>query len=347
MRVAWIGTGLMGEPMARRVLEAGHQVTVYNRTPAKTADLAARGASVAASVADAVRGLALPEPTADATSGLAATDTGLTAGDARLAAPDTGLAAVDAGWAAVGAGLGVAGSGLDGPDGPDGGAWAEVVVTMLPYPDDVERVYAEVFEAAAPGTVAVDCSTSSPALARALAERGAARGIAVLDAPVSGGPAGAHAGSLSVMVGGEAAALERIRLVLGAVAGTVVHHGGPGAGQVAKLVNQTLVAGVTLAACEAYALAEQGGLDIDKALASVRPGVAGSPLMEFIWTRLRSGDLEPGFKLDHFLKDLGLAREAAGGLNLSGLDQVIEVAERVRAAHGGERGTQALVKAAE
>ncbi len=312
--MAWIGTGLMGEPMARRVLEAGHQVTVYNRTPAKTTDLAARGASVAASVADAVRGLALPEPTVEVTSGLGT----------------------------------VADAGLDAASGgPDGGAWAEVVVTMLPYPDDVERVYGEVFEAATPGTVAVDCSTSSPALARALAERGAARGIAVLDAPVSGGPAGAHAGSLSVMVGGEAAALEKIRLVLGAVAGTVVHHGGPGAGQVAKLVNQTLVAGVTLAACEAYALAERGGLDIDKALASVRPGVAGSPLMEFIWTRLRSGDLEPGFKLDHFLKDLGLAREAAGGLNLSGLDQVIEVAERVRAAHGGDRGTQALVKGTE
>ncbi|MFE0151651.1 NAD(P)-dependent oxidoreductase [Nonomuraea sp. NPDC059007] len=280
MRVAWIGTGLMGEPMARRVLEAGHRVTVFNRTPARTADLASRGADVAGSVAAAVAG-------------------------------------------------------------------SEVVVTMLPYPADVERVYGEVFEHAGADLVAVDCSTSAPALARDLAERGAARGVAVLDAPVSGGPAGAQAGTLSVMVGGDATALERIGPVLAAVAGTVVHHGGPGAGQLAKLVNQTLVAGVTLAACEAYALAGHGGLDIEKVLASVRPGVAGSPLLDFLWGKLRAGDLEPGFKLDHFIKDLTLAGEAGGGLELSGLANVIEVAERVRAVHGGDRGTQALIKAAE
>ncbi|MEV4066222.1 NAD(P)-dependent oxidoreductase [Nonomuraea dietziae] len=275
MHVGWIGTGLMGEPMARRLLGAGHRVTAHNRTAGRTGPLVELGASAAATVAE-VKG--------------------------------------------------------------------EVVITMLPFPAEV---MAEVLEGAAPGTVVVDCSTTAPALARTWAAQGRRRGVAVLDAPVSGGPAGAGAGTLSIMVGGDPAAFERVRPLLELMGSTVVHHGPPGSGQLAKLVNQTLVAGATLAACEAYALAVHGGLDVGRVRESVRPGVAGSPLLDFLWSRLAEGDLEPGFKLDHFTKDLGLIREAAGELPMPGTDRVAELAERVRAAHGGERGTQAMVTVAD
>ncbi|GAA2787173.1 NAD(P)-dependent oxidoreductase [Nonomuraea dietziae] len=275
MHVGWIGTGLMGEPMARRLLGAGHRVTAHNRTAGRTGPLVELGASAAATVAE-VKG--------------------------------------------------------------------EVVITMLPFPSEV---MAEVLEGAAPGTVVVDCSTTAPALARTWAAQGQRRGVAVLDAPVSGGPAGAGAGTLSIMVGGDPAAFERVRPLLELMGSTVVHHGPPGSGQLAKLVNQTLVAGATLAACEAYALAVHGGLDVGRVRESVRPGVAGSPLLDYLWSRLAEGDLEPGFKLDHFTKDLGLIREAAGELPMPGTDRVAELAERVRAAHGGERGTQAMVRVAD
>jgi 3-hydroxyisobutyrate dehydrogenase len=270
----------MGEPMARRVLAAGHHLTVFNRTPARIEPLVAAGAFPAATPVQAASG-------------------------------------------------------------------AEAVVTMLPYPEDVERVLGEVLGAVTPGTVVIDCSTSSPDLARTLAERGRERGVAVLDAPVSGGPPAARSGTLSVMAGGDPGALERARPVLEAFAATLVHQGPPGTGQLAKLVNQTLVAGVTLAACEAYALAEHGGLDLQKVHSSVRPGVAGSPLLDFLWTRLADGDLAPGFKLDHFVKDLLLARDAAAPLRLPGLDTALAAAEGVRREHGGHHGTQALVKAVE
>lgn len=275
MHVGWIGTGLMGEPMARRLLGAGHRVTAHNRTAGRTGPLVELGASAAATVAE-----------------------------------------------------------VEG----------EVVITMLPF---AAEVMAEVLECAAPGTVVVDCSTTAPALARTWAAQGERRGVAVLDAPVSGGPAGAGAGTLSIMVGGGPAAFERVRPLLELMGSTVVHHGPPGSGQLAKLVNQTLVAGATLAACEAYALAVHGGLDVGRVRESVRPGVAGSPLLDFLWSRLAQGDLEPGFKLDHFTKDLGLIREAAGELPMPGTDRVAELAERVRAAHGGERGTQAMVRVAD
>lgn len=278
LRVGFVGVGLMGEPMAARLLAAGHEVVVTNRSRERVARLEAAGATVAPTVADAVAGCG-------------------------------------------------------------------VVITMLPRPADVEQVVlgaGGVLAHAAPGAVVLDCSTSDPELARRMAADGVARGVAVLDAPVSGGPAGAAAGALSVMVGGDAAALERVRPVLAAFAATVLHHGPPGSGQLAKLVNQTLVAGVTLAVCEAHTLAGRTGLDPELVLRSLGAGVAGSPLLEFLWTRLDAGDMAPGFPLEHFRKDLDLARGASTA-PLPGLELVAEIAERADARVGGDRGTQALV----
>lgn len=225
---------------------------------------------------------------------------------------------------------------------------ADVIVTIVSAPSDVAHVYQDddgVLANARAGAVAVDMTTSAPALARQLAEQGAERGITVLDAPVSGGPAGAEVGTLSVMVGGDADGFERVLPVLEAFAGTIVHQGPAGTGQLTKLVNQTLVAGVTLAACEAFALARNGGLDLERVAESVRPGVAGSTLFDFVWSRLRAGNLEPGFKLDHLRKDLGLIADAAGGAELPGTALVTELVDKVRRQRGGDRGTQAVATA--
>lgn len=226
---------------------------------------------------------------------------------------------------------------------------ADVVMTIVSAPADVEQVYLGddgVLEAAAAGTVAVDLTTSAPALASRLATEGESHGLVVLDAPVSGGPSGAESGTLSVMAGGDTDGLAMVRPVLDTFADAVVHQGPAGTGQLAKLANQALVAGVTLAACEAYALATGSGLDSSKVLESLRPGVAGSPLLDFVWARLGAGDLEPGFKLDHLRKDLGLAVAAAGGdVDLPGVTLVTELVDQVRERRGGDRGTQALITA--
>lgn len=284
MRVGWIGTGLMGLPMARRVLDAGHDLAVYSRTMEKARPLVDAGATACASVADTVGG-------------------------------------------------------------------RDVVVTMLSMPGDVEDVYLGpdgVLGGAEPGSVAVDCTTSSPALAARIAAAGAERGVQMVDAPVSGGPFGAEQGTLSVMAGGSPDAVAAARPVLDAFGSTVVHHGPAGTGQLAKLVNQVLVAGVTLASCEAYALAAASGLDPEQALRSIRPGVAGSPLLDFVWSRVGAGDLSPGFKLSHLLKDLALALDEADAdaVPLAGTRLVRELAERVATDLGPDVGTQALVTAA-
>ena len=223
---------------------------------------------------------------------------------------------------------------------------ADVVFTMVSFPADVEAVYLGadgILAHARPGALAVDMTTSSPALAARVAEEGARRGVTVLDAPVSGGPAGAENGTLSIMVGGEAGAFDTVRPLLERMGSAVVHHGPAGSGQSAKLVNQALVAGVTLACCESFALGQASGLDIGKLRESVRPGVAGSPLLDFVWSRLQAGDLEPGFKLDHFIKDLGLIAEVSDGL--PGVQLVDRIARAVRSDRGGGRGTQALATA--
>jgi 3-hydroxyisobutyrate dehydrogenase len=226
---------------------------------------------------------------------------------------------------------------------------AEVIVTVLPTPNEVREVYLGedgLIAHAAPGTVCVDMTTSSPALAAALARAAAARDVMLIDAPVSGGPFGAERGELSVMVGGDAAPAARIRPLLDCIGGTIVHHGPAGSGQLAKLVNQVLVAGVTEATCEAFALADAGGLDVDRVRLSLEAGAAGSPLSAFLWGKLAVADAAPGFKLDHLVKDLGLALDQAHRLHLGlpGTERVQASAVSLAGRHGTD-GTQALIDA--
>jgi 3-hydroxyisobutyrate dehydrogenase len=189
----------------------------------------------------------------------------------------------------------------------------DVIVTIVGGPADVEAVMlgpGGILASARPGTIVVDCTTSSPALARRLAALGERHLVSVLDAPVSGGPAAAEQGTLSLMVGGEPRVLETIRPVLSCLGPNVVRHGGPGAGQAAKLTNQVLLAGMMAGLVEAFEMGRRQGLDSASLLASLSTGIGSSPLLHFLWPRLAASDMAPGFAVDYMVKDLQLAVDA-------------------------------------
>lgn len=227
---------------------------------------------------------------------------------------------------------------------------SDVIFTILSTPADVESVYFGsdgLLAGARRDTVLVDMTTSSPDLARKIAEAGEMNGVAVLDAPVSGGSSGADNGSLSIMVGGPARTLEAVRPLLETLGTTVVHHGGHGTGQSAKIANQIVVGGAMLAICEAFLFAQASGLDTEKVRETLDAGIAGSSLLRYIWPRLSAGDLEPGFRVEHMIKDLGLALDAGhdAAISLPGTALVKELYDAVRAAGYSAKGTQALITA--
>ncbi len=189
-------------------------------------------------------------------------------------------------------------------------------------------------------------TTSSPSLAREIAAAAAARGIAALDAPVSGGDIGARNASLSIMVGGEAEAFARARPLLERMGRTLVYQGPAGAGQHCKLCNQIAIAGTMLGAMEALVYARGVGLEPLTVLESIGAGAAASWTLSNLYPRAVRGDLGPGFYAEHFLKDLRLALEEASsrGLRLPGLSLAERLYERLVAEGGGRLGTQALIQ---
>ncbi|MFZ5497085.1 MAG: NAD(P)-dependent oxidoreductase [Verrucomicrobiota bacterium] len=226
-------------------------------------------------------------------------------------------------------------------------ARADFVITMVGFPSDVEETYlgpAGVLAAAKPGAVLIDMTTSSPALARRIAAAAENRGLAALDAPVTGGDVGAREARLSIMVGGDAAAFGKARPLFEKMGKIIVHHGGPGAGQLCKLANQIAIASVMMSWCEALAFAQRAGLDPARVLQSIGGGAAGSTAMTVLAPRALQGDFAPGFYVKHFLKDLRLALESAADLKLDlpGTQQAKRLYDEV-AAHGwDDAGTQAL-----
>ena len=189
---------------------------------------------------------------------------------------------------------------------------AKVIITMLPDGPDVEKVLEGangVFAAMAKGTVIVDSSTIAPAIARRLAARAAEQGAQMLDAPVSGGEIGAIDGTLTFMVGGDAAALESVREVLGAMGKPerIVHVGDSGAGQICKVCNQIVLGGTMSVVAEAIALSRKAGVDPMKVRAALMGGFAQSRVLEVHGERMITGNWKPGFKAKLFKKDLGIA----------------------------------------
>jgi 2-hydroxy-3-oxopropionate reductase len=183
------------------------------------------------------------------------------------------------------------------------------IITMLPDGPDVERVLAGpdgVFAGLQPGTILIDMSTIAPGKARALAADATSRGAVMLDAPVSGGEIGAIDGTLSIMVGGDAAALETVRPILGAMGNPdrIIHIGESGAGQICKACNQLVIGGTLAAVGEAYALARKLGVDAAKVRAALLGGFAASRVLEVHGERLLKGNFKPGFPVRLYRKDL-------------------------------------------
>jgi 3-hydroxyisobutyrate dehydrogenase len=193
----------------------------------------------------------------------------------------------------------------------DAAADAELFILCVGNDDDVRQVVAAALPALAAGAVIVDHTTTSATLARDMAALAVSHGCAFVDAPVSGGQAGAERGQLSVMVGGEAAALERARPALEAYARAIRHMGPPGAGQLTKMVNQIAIAGVVQGLAEAVHFAQQAGLDTDAVYEAVSQGAAQSWQMDNRWKTAAKGEFEFGFAVDWMRKDLGLVLEEA------------------------------------
>jgi len=283
--VAWIGTGVMGAPMAGHLMDAGYELHVFTRSPIKAAALVERGATLHDSAAAAAAG-------------------------------------------------------------------CDVVCTMVGLPPDVRAtVLGEGGAIAnmAEGGLFIDFTTSSPALAVEIAASAAERGIDALDAPVSGGDVGAQAGTLSIMVGGSEAGFTRAHPILDLVGGTIVRQGPAGSGQHTKMVNQIVIAGNMIGMCEAVQYARNAGLDPATVLQSIGGGAAASWTLSNLCPRILKEDMAPGFFIEHFVKDMGIAADESAklGLDLPGLKLVLGMYQKLADEGHGRLGTQALIKAFE
>ena len=242
-KIGFVGLGIMGRPMARNLMRAGHDLVVFNRSREKAEVMANEGAEAAGNLAEVAQ-------------------------------------------------------------------QCSVVITMLPGPPEVKAVLAGddgLLAGAREGTLLVDMSTSSPALARDLASAARRRGVGMLDAPVSGGDVGAEEGTLSIMVGGAEEDFERAKPLLGVMGETVVRVGEAGAGQVTKACNQIVVALVMEAVSEALVLGSKGGVAPEKILEVLSGGLAANRVTEVKREKFLGGDFSPGGKVEFHHKDLGIA----------------------------------------
>ena len=229
---------------------------------------------------------------------------------------------------------------------------SDVVFTMVGFPRDVSDVYlgeAGLVHQARIGMAFVDMTTAPPSLAETIAEAIKARGAYFLDAPVSGGDVGARNASLSIMVGGEAHVVETIRPLFECLGRTIVHQGAAGAGQHAKLCNQITIAGTMIGVCESLLYGYRAGLDLETMLQSIRDGAAACWALDNLAPRILARNFDPGFFVEHFVKDMGMALEESRrmGLVLPGLSLVHQLYLAVQAHGHGRSGTHALMVALE
>lgn len=231
-------------------------------------------------------------------------------------------------------------------------AASDVVFAIVGFPADVREVFLGTDGALAgakAGTVLVDMTTSEPSLAKEIYDAATAKGVASLDAPVSGGDVGAKNAALSIMIGGDKDVVAAVTPIFEAMGKTIVHQGGPGAGQHTKMVNQILISANMIAVCEGLLYGYKAGLDLETVFKSVSVGAAGSKALEVLGPRMLARNFEPGFYVEHFIKDMGIALKEAERMNLSlpGLALAKQLYESVRAIGYGRKGTQALLLALE
>ena len=228
-------------------------------------------------------------------------------------------------------------------------AGRDAVITIVGYPKDVEEVYfgeGGVIAHADPGTCLIDMTTTSPKLAVRIYENGKKKGLPVLDAPVTGGDAGAKAGTLTILVGGDQETFEKCRPLFEAMGKNIYYEGKAGNGQHTKMCNQIAIAGALSGACEALAYAKAVGMDPAHMLESISTGAAGSAQLSNVASRILKDDYAPGFFIKHFIKDMKLADEEAvnAGAHLGVLEYVLNMYQELEAEGCGDLGTQALIK---
>ncbi|MCD6257452.1 NAD(P)-dependent oxidoreductase [Candidatus Aerophobetes bacterium] len=278
--IGWIGTGVMGRPMAAHLIKAGHNLTVFNRTKSKAKELIDAGAKWANSPQEVAKD-------------------------------------------------------------------QDFVCTMVGYPQDVREVVfgkEGIINTIKPGSIFIDFTTSKPSLAIEIAEALKKKEVLALDAPVSGGDVGARNATLSIMVGGNEKAFNAAKPILERLGKTIILQGGPGAGQHTKMCNQIQIAGTMIGMVEALIYGTKAGLDLETMLHSISGGAAGCWSLDNLAPRILKGDMEPGFFVDHFVKDMGIALEEAQRMQISlpGLALVHQLYVSVQALGAGRKGTQAL-----
>ncbi len=245
------------------------------------------------------------------------------------------------------------GAGAKWVDSPKAVAEAsDVVFAIVGFPKDVREVFLGekgLLAGSKQGNIMVDMTTSDPSLAAEIYQTAKAKGVHSLDAPVSGGDIGARNAALSIMVGGDAEAFAAVQPLFECMGKTIVHQGAAGAGQHTKMVNQILIASGMIAVCEGMLYAYKSGLDAKTVLQSVTVGAAGSWSLTNLGPRIIDRNFEPGFFVEHFIKDMGIALAEAEKMNLClpGLALAKQLYEAVRAQGYGRKGTHALMLALE
>lgn len=281
-KIGFIGTGVMGKPMARHLMRKGYEVFVYNRTKSKAQELLDEGAAWCKSAGECARG-------------------------------------------------------------------KDAVITMVGYPQDVREVYFGgdgIITSVEQGTFLIDMTTTSPQLSQEIFEAAAVKGAHALDAPVSGGDIGAENATLAIMVGGEKSAFDACLPLFEAMGRNIVYQGPAGSGQHCKMANQIAIAGTIAGVCESIAYARAQGLDPKIVLDTISTGAAGSWQMSNNGTRILEENMEPGFFVKHFVKDMGIAAEEAkqAGLHLDVLSRTLWMYRELEAQGLGNLGTQALIR---
>jgi len=280
-RIGFIGTGIMGRPMARNLLKAGYHVTVHNRTKSKAEPLLSEGAAWAKSCAQTAKE-------------------------------------------------------------------SDILISCVPDTPDVREVLLGqegVIKAAKPGLICVDMSTVSPAATKQMGAELAAKGVTLIDAPISGGEIGAIEAKLSIMMGGPEEAVEKVRPIMEVMGRTVTYCGPLGCGQITKLANQIMVIHTIMSIAEGFAFAEKAGLDLQTTLKVTSAGAASSHSLKALGPKIIAGDFAPAFMIDLQQKDLRLVLEYAEQLKqpLPGVALAKQLLAVLQAQGRGRDGTQALV----
>jgi 3-hydroxyisobutyrate dehydrogenase len=231
-------------------------------------------------------------------------------------------------------------------------AESDVLFTMVGFPQDVRQVYFGpdgILSGSRAGTILIDMTTTQPSLSREIAVAASAKGLSAIDAPVSGGDVGAKNAALSIMIGGDTTSAQAVMPLFELLGKKIVHQGGPGAGQQAKLCNQIVIAGTMVGVCESLLYGYKARLDLNNMLDSIRGGAAACWTLDNLAPRILQRNFDPGFFVEHFIKDMGIALEEAKRMEivLPGLTLVHQLYQTVQTLGHGRSGTHALMLALE